>query len=52
VDQRKSLDYALEDARKATTDLNRLVTTVIPAAYTAAKKVWEHKVNRVTVPVE
>jgi len=51
VDQRKSLEYALDDARKATTELNRLVSMDIPAAYKAAGKSWSRTVPRVQQPV-
>jgi photosystem II stability/assembly factor-like uncharacterized protein len=50
VDQRRALDYALEDARKATAELDRLVATDIPAAYRAAKKEWGRKVKGVPAP--
>ncbi|MBL0172107.1 MAG: hypothetical protein IPP90_15555 [Gemmatimonadaceae bacterium] len=51
MDQRKALDYAVDDARKATTELNRLVGTDIPAAYSATQKTWGRSVPRVTTPV-
>ena len=51
VDQRRSLDYGIEDARKALADLNRLVNTEIPSAYQqVAKKPWSRKVNPVSAP--
>jgi len=50
VDQRKALEYALDDARKATAELNRLVSTDIPAAYMAAGKTWSRAVQRVQQP--
>jgi len=49
VDQRKALDYALEDADKAVTELNRLITSDIPAAYQAAGKSWASAVKAVAV---
>lgn len=51
VDQRKSLEYAREDAQKAVAALNRLITTEIPAAYRAVRKEWVRKVKSVIVPV-
>jgi hypothetical protein len=50
VDQRRSLEFALEDARTVTADLNRLVSTDIPAAYKAAGKSWSQPVTRVQQP--
>jgi hypothetical protein len=50
VDQRKSLEFALDDARKATADLNRLVSTDIPAAYRTAGKAWSRPVSTVQQP--
>ena len=50
VDQRKSLEFALDDARTATADLNRLVSTDIPAAYKAAGRTWSGPVPRVQQP--
>ena len=50
VDQRKSLEFALEDARKATSDLNRLISTDIPGAYKAAGKAWSRPVRPVQQP--
>jgi hypothetical protein len=50
VDQRRSLEFALDDARAATADLNRLVSTDIPAAYKAAGKTWSKPVPLVQQP--
>jgi hypothetical protein len=50
VDQRKAIDYALDDARKAMADLNKLVATDIPAAYKVAKKEWGRAVKGVAAP--
>jgi photosystem II stability/assembly factor-like uncharacterized protein len=50
VDQRKSLGYALDDARKVTGELNRLVATDIPAAYKAVGKTWSRPVPSVQPP--
>jgi len=50
VDQRKSLEYALDDARAATADLNRLISTDIPVAYKAAGKAWSKPVSLVQQP--
>jgi hypothetical protein len=50
VDQRKSLEFALDDARAATAELNRLVSTDIPAAYRTAGKTWSRPVPRVQQP--
>jgi hypothetical protein len=50
IDQRKSLEFALDDARKATANLNDLVSTDIPAAYKAAGKTWSRPVTRVQPP--
>jgi hypothetical protein len=50
VDLQKALGYALEDAQKAASELNRLVNTDIPAAYKSAKKEWASKVKGVTAP--
>jgi hypothetical protein len=47
VDQRKALDYALEAAAEAVAELNRLVTTDIPAAYQAAGMSWTNAVKAV-----
>jgi hypothetical protein len=50
VDQQKSLAYAMEDATKATAELNRLITAEIPAAYRAAGKTWSRAPRTVTAP--
>lgn len=50
VDQRKALDYAIDDARASTTLLNRLIATDIPSAYKAVNKSWGRAVARVVVP--
>jgi hypothetical protein len=44
-DQRKAVGYAIDDARKAINDLNKLVTTDIPAAYGGANA-WKRKGRR------
>ena len=50
-DQQSALGYALEDARKALTELRQLVGTDIPNAYrTVAKKAWEHPVSAPAIP--
>jgi len=48
-DQRKAVGYAIDDARKAINDLNKLVTTDIPAAYGGANA-WKRKVSPVKLP--
>lgn len=50
ADQRAALGFAMEDARKALADLNRLVGTDIPAAYTAARKTWRSRLRPVAAP--
>ena len=50
VDQRKALDYAIDDARASTTLLNRLIAADIPSAYKAVNKSWGRVVPRVVVP--
>jgi hypothetical protein len=49
ADQRKAVGYGIDDARKAITDLNKLVTTDIPAAYRGANA-WKRKVSPVKLP--
>jgi hypothetical protein len=49
ADQRKAVNYAIDDARKAIMDLNKLVTTEIPAAYGGASA-WKRKVSPVKLP--
>ena len=49
LDQRKAVGYAIDDARKAINDLNKLVTTDIPAAYGGAGA-WKRKVAPVRLP--
>ena len=51
VDQRKALDYAMEDASASTSALNRLIVTDIPAAYKTVNKTWARAVPRVATPV-
>ncbi|HEV8217342.1 MAG TPA: hypothetical protein VGP95_15945, partial [Gemmatimonadaceae bacterium] len=48
-DQRKAVGYAIDDARKAIADLNKLATTDIPAAYGGAAN-WKRKVSPVKLP--
>src|SRR5262249_1182492 len=48
-DQRKAVGYAIDDARKAITDLNKLISTDIPAAYGGANA-WKRKVAPVKLP--
>jgi len=48
-DQRKAVGYAIEDARKAINDLNKLVTADVPAAYGGASA-WKRKVAPVKLP--
>ena len=50
MDQLKALGYAIEDAQKAIAELNKLVSSDIPAAYKAANKDWSRKVKPVPVP--
>jgi hypothetical protein len=51
VDQRKSLGYAIENAEKVIGELNKLVSSDIPAAYQrVAKKEWSRKVKGVQPP--
>jgi hypothetical protein len=49
ADQRKAVDYAIDDARKAINDLNKLITTEIPAAYGGANG-WKRRVSPVKLP--
>jgi hypothetical protein len=52
LDVRRALDFAIEDARKALGDLDRLVTTDIPAGYkSVAKKEWTRAVKTVKPPM-
>ena len=48
-DQRKAVGYAIDDARKAINDLNKLISTEIPAAYGGANA-WKRKVSPVKLP--
>jgi photosystem II stability/assembly factor-like uncharacterized protein len=51
ADQQRALGFAVDDARKAVTELNKLIATDIPAAYRAtANKEWGRKVRAVVVP--
>jgi hypothetical protein len=50
VDQQKLLGFAIDDARKAMADLNRLSGTEVPAAYRAAGKTWTRSVPLIKVP--
>jgi hypothetical protein len=51
ADQQRALGFAVDDARKAVTELNKLIATDIPAAYRAvANKDWGRKVRAVAVP--
>jgi hypothetical protein len=50
ADQLKALGYAIEDGQKAIAELNKLVSSEIPAAYKAANKDWSRKVKPVTPP--
>jgi photosystem II stability/assembly factor-like uncharacterized protein len=49
ADQRKAVGYAIDDARKAINDLNKLITTEIPAAYGGANG-WKRRVSPVKLP--
>jgi hypothetical protein len=50
-DQRKAVGYAIDDARKAITDLNKLIATEIPAAYGGGSgRRWTHNVAPVRMP--
>ncbi|MGH7670101.1 MAG: hypothetical protein ACRENQ_11475, partial [Gemmatimonadaceae bacterium] len=52
ADVQRALGYRIADARTALADLDRLVTTDIPAAYRrVAKKAWAQPVAAVPVPV-
>jgi hypothetical protein len=51
ADQQRALGFAVDDARKAVTELNKLIATDIPAAYRAiANKEWNRKVRAVAMP--
>ncbi|MDB4877381.1 MAG: glycosyl hydrolase, repeat [Gemmatimonadetes bacterium] len=51
IDQRAATDHAIEDARKAVADVNRLIATDVPAAYKlAGKKEWPRKISLVAAP--
>jgi hypothetical protein len=50
VDQRKALDYAVDDARGVFTELSRLVDRDIAAAYRAVNKPWTRPVKAVAPP--
>jgi photosystem II stability/assembly factor-like uncharacterized protein len=53
LDQRKSLGFAVDDARKALTTLNRLISTDIPATYkTIGNKSWPRPVKTVPAPAQ
>jgi photosystem II stability/assembly factor-like uncharacterized protein len=48
VDQRKQIDYAVEDGNKAVADLNHVIQVEIPAMYSlVAKKAWPKPVAAV-----
>jgi len=50
LDQRRQIDFALEDAMKAIADLNRVIQVEIPAMYSSvAKKPWPKPVQAVPV---
>ena len=52
-DQRKAVGYAIDDARKAITDLNKLIATEIPAAYGGGNgRRWTRSVAPVRMPVQ
>jgi hypothetical protein len=51
LDQQKAVGYGIDDARAAITELNKLVTTDIPAAYRRAAKPWTRSVKPVSAPV-
>jgi hypothetical protein len=51
ADQQRALGFVIEDARKAVTELNKLIATDVPAAYrTVANKEWSRKIRAVAVP--
>jgi hypothetical protein len=50
ADQQRALGFAVEDARKAVTEVNKLIATDIPAAYRGVNKEWGRKVRAVAVP--
>lgn len=50
VDQRRALGFALDDAKQALADFNRLVTAGIPAAYRSAGSAWRDPVKAVAAP--
>ncbi|MEO7084201.1 MAG: hypothetical protein ABI442_15795, partial [Gemmatimonadaceae bacterium] len=50
ADVRSALGYAVEDATKATSELNKLIGADIPAAYKSAKKDWTKKPALVATP--
>jgi hypothetical protein len=50
LDQRRQVDFAVEDAMKAIADLNRVIQAEIPAMYSSvAKKAWPKPVAAVPV---
>jgi hypothetical protein len=50
LDQRRQIDFAVEDAMKAIADLNRVIQAEIPAMYSSvAKKPWPKPVQSVPV---
>jgi hypothetical protein len=50
LDQRRQVDFAVEDAMKAIADLNRVIQVEIPAMYSSvAKKAWPKPVHAVPV---
>lgn len=50
IDQRKAVDAAVEEARTSVTDLNKLISADIPAAYQRTGKTWPGSVRTVVMP--
>ena len=50
IDQRRIVDNAIEDARGAMTDLNKLISSEVPGAYQRAGKSWSRVVPAVVMP--
>jgi photosystem II stability/assembly factor-like uncharacterized protein len=51
IDQQKAVGYGIDDARSAIAELNKLVSSDIPAAYRKASKSWSRAVKPVAAPV-
>jgi hypothetical protein len=51
IDQQKAVGYGIDGARAAIAELNKLVSTEVPAAYRSASKTWPRPVKPVAAPV-